>query len=71
MGRLMGGAIIIETMFALPGVGQLLVESIYQQEYLVTQGIVLFVAVAFILINLLTDLVYAVVDPRFLRDAGH
>jgi peptide/nickel transport system permease protein len=71
MGRLMGGAIIIETMFALPGVGQLLVESIYQQEYLVTQGIVLFVAVAFIGINLLTDLVYALVDPRLLRDAGH
>lgn len=69
MGRLMGGAIIIESMFALPGVGQLLVESIYQQEYLVTQGIVLFVAVAFIGINLLTDLVYALVDPRLLRDA--
>jgi peptide/nickel transport system permease protein len=70
MGRLMGGAIIIETMFALPGIGQLLVESIYQQEYLVTQGIVLFVAVAFILINLATDLVYTLVDPRLIRD-GH
>lgn len=70
MGRLMGGAVIIESMFALPGIGQLLVESIYQQEYLVTQGIVLFVAVAFIAINLLTDLVYAVVDPRMLRDGG-
>jgi len=67
MGRLMGGAIIIESMFALPGVGQLLVESIYQQTYLVTQGIVLFVAVAFIGINLLTDVVYALVDPRLLR----
>ena len=70
MGRLMGGAIIIETMFALPGIGQLLVESIYQQEYLVTQGIVLFVAVAFILINLATDLVYTLVDPRLIHD-GH
>lgn len=70
MGRLMGGAIIIESMFALPGIGQLLVESIYQQEYLVTQGIVLFVAVAFIAINLLTDLTYALVDPRLMRDAG-
>lgn len=69
MGRLMGGAIVIETMFALPGVGQLLVESIYQQEYLMTQGIVLFVAIMFILINLLTDLAYALVDPRLLRDA--
>ncbi|WP_329714112.1 ABC transporter permease [Vineibacter terrae] len=71
MGRLMGGAIIIEQMFALPGVGQLLVESIYQQEYLMTQGIVLFVATMFIVINLLTDLVYALVDPRLQRDGGH
>jgi peptide/nickel transport system permease protein len=70
MGRLMGGAIIIETMFALPGLGQLLVGSIYQQEYLVTQAIVLLVAVAFILVNLLTDLVYVLVDPRLLRDGG-
>lgn len=67
MGRLMGGAIIIETMFALPGVGQLLVESIYQQEYLMMQGIVLFVAAMFIAINLLTDLLYALADPRLLR----
>ncbi len=71
MGRLMGGAIIIEQMFALPGVGQLLVQSIYQQEYLMTQGIVLFVATMFIVINLLTDLVYALVDPRLQRDGGH
>jgi len=71
MGRLMGGAIIIEQMFALPGVGQLLVQSIYQQEYLMTQGIVLFVATMFIIINLLTDLVYALVDPRLQRDGGH
>jgi peptide/nickel transport system permease protein len=70
MGRLMGGAIIIEQMFALPGVGQLLVTSIYQQEYLMTQGIVLFVGVMFILINLLTDLVYALVDPRLQREGG-
>jgi peptide/nickel transport system permease protein len=70
MGRLMGGAIIIEQMFALPGVGQLLVESIYQQEYLMTQGIVLFVATMFIVINLLTDLVYVLVDPRLQRDGG-
>jgi len=68
MGRLMGGAIIVEQMFALPGVGQLLVESIYQQEYLMTQGIVLFVATMFIVINLLTDLVYVLVDPRLQAD---
>ncbi|MGR3782150.1 MAG: ABC transporter permease, partial [Albimonas sp.] len=64
MGRLMGGAIVIEQMFALPGLGQLLVQSIYQQDYIVLQGIVLFVAVMFVTINLLTDLVYSLVDPR-------
>lgn len=67
MGRLMGGAIIIESMFALPGIGQLLVESIYQQEYMMMQGIVLFVAIMFIAINLLTDFLYVLVDPRMLR----
>lgn len=69
MGRLMGGAIIIESMFALPGVGQLLVQSVYLQEYLMMQGIVLFVAIMFIVINMLTDIVYALVDPR-LRAEG-
>lgn len=64
MGRLMGGAIVIEQMFALPGLGQLLVQSIYAQDYIVLQGIVLFVAVMFVAINLLTDLVYSLVDPR-------
>lgn len=71
MGRLMGGAVVVETMFALPGMGQLLVESIYQQDYLMTQGIVLLVAVVFIAINLLTDLVYALLDPRLQREGGH
>lgn len=71
MGRLMGGAIIVEQMFALPGIGQLLIESVFQQEYLVTQGIVLFVATMFILINLLTDFIYVLVDPRMKRGGGH
>lgn len=70
MGRLMGGAVIIEQMFALPGIGQLLVESVYQQDYLMTQGIVLFVGAAFVAINLLTDFLYALADPRLLRDGG-
>jgi peptide/nickel transport system permease protein len=67
MGRLMGGAVVIETMFALPGVGQALLESIYQQDVVVTQGIVLFVGVAFTLINRGTDWVCALVDPRLAR----
>lgn len=68
MGRLLGGAIILEALFALPGIGQLLVESVYQQDHLVTQGIVLMAALGLVLLNLLADLVYVLADPRMQRD---
>jgi peptide/nickel transport system permease protein len=64
IGRLIGGAVITESIFALPGVGRLLVESIYTRDFIVLQGGVLFVAVAFVLINFLVDLLYAALDPR-------
>lgn len=64
IGRLIGGAVITESIFALPGVGRLLVESIYTRDFIVLQGGVLFVAVAFVVINFLVDLLYAVLDPR-------
>ena len=64
IGRLMGGALIVETIFALPGVGRLLVESIYARDLVVVQGVVAFVAVAFVLVNFAVDLLYAVLDPR-------
>lgn len=64
IGRLMGGALIVETIFALPGVGRLLVESIYARDLVVVQGVVAFVAVAFVLVNFVVDLLYAVLDPR-------
>jgi len=64
VGRLLGGALTIEVLFGLPGLGQLLIESIYQKEYLVMQAIVLFVAVGFVLINLLVDVLYVLLDPR-------
>lgn len=64
IGRLMGGALIVETIFALPGVGRLLVESIYARDFVVVQGVVAFVAVAFVLVNFGVDLLYAVLDPR-------
>jgi peptide/nickel transport system permease protein len=68
MGRLLGGAITVEVLFGLPGIGQLLVESIYQREFLVMQAIVLFVAVAFVMINLAVDLLYVLLDPRLRAD---
>ena len=64
IGRLMGGALIVETIFALPGVGRLLVESIYARDLVVVQGVVAFVAVAFVLVNFAVDVLYAVLDPR-------
>ena len=63
-GALLGGAVLTESVFAWPGVGRLLVDSIGSRDYPVVQGVVLLLSVAFIVINLLTDLVYAYVDPR-------
>lgn len=64
MGRLLGGAVIIEVLFGLPGLGSLLAESIYQREYLAVQGVVLFIAVVFVLVNLAVDFAYGLLDPR-------
>jgi len=64
VGRLIGGALIIETIFALPGLGRLLVEAIYTRDFIVLQGGVLFVAVAYVLVNFAVDLLYVVLDPR-------
>lgn len=61
---LLSGTIVVETVFALPGIGRLFVDSVYRLDYQVVQAIVLFLSVLVIGANLLTDLVYAVVDPR-------
>jgi peptide/nickel transport system permease protein len=61
---LVAGAAVLETIFNIPGVGQLIVNSVERRDYSVLQGSVLFVTVAFVFINLLVDLLYAVVDPR-------
>jgi len=64
IGRLIGGALIIETIFALPGIGRLLVGAIYARDFIILQGVVLFVATGFVLINFTVDILYAVLDPR-------
>ena len=64
VGVLLGGAIIIETMFALPGVGRLVVTAINQRNYPVVQMGVLVIATIFIVVSLVTDLVVAWLDPR-------
>jgi peptide/nickel transport system permease protein len=63
-GVLLGGAIVVETIFGLPGVGKLVVTAITQRNYTVVQGSVLVIAALFIVVNLLTDLVYGWLNPR-------
>jgi peptide/nickel transport system permease protein len=64
IGRLIGGALIVETIFALPGIGRLLVGAIYARDFIILQGVVLFVATGFVLVNFVVDMLYAVLDPR-------
>jgi peptide/nickel transport system permease protein len=63
-GRLLGGAVLTEIVFSIPGVGRLLVSAIEMRDYPMVQGGVLFIAVAFCLVNLAVDLLYAYLDPR-------
>lgn len=64
LGGVISGAIIVEEIFALPGVGRLLYQSILQRDLLMVQGIVLFIATAYVLVNFLVDLCYSLLDPR-------
>lgn len=63
-GQLMGGAVLTETVFAWPGLGKYLVDAIFLRDYAVVQAAVLVIALGFIIINLVVDLLYAVLDPR-------
>ena len=64
LGQLLGGVVITETVFSWPGIGKLTVDAIFARDYPVVQGAVLLTAVLFVLINLLTDVIYTVLDPR-------
>ena len=63
-GQLIGGSILVETVFAWPGIGRLAFEALLQREYNTLLGVFAVTAVMVVLLNLLTDLIYAVVDPR-------
>jgi peptide/nickel transport system permease protein len=67
-GSLLTGAIITETIFSWPGVGRLLIQSISFRDYPAVQGCILLIAVTYVFVNLLTDLVYGVLDPRIRYD---
>jgi peptide/nickel transport system permease protein len=67
-GALLAGAVITETVFTWPGIGRLLVDSIRARDYPVVQGAVLLIAVSFVLVNLVVDLIYGFIDPRIRYD---
>jgi peptide/nickel transport system permease protein len=64
LGSLLGGAVVTETVFTLPGIGRLLVDSIFARDYPVVQGCLLFVTLIYVLVNLAVDLCYPFFDPR-------
>jgi peptide/nickel transport system permease protein len=63
-GNLLGGTIIIEQVFEWPGIGLLTLTAINQRDYGIVQGVVLFTAITFIVVNLIVDIIYVYIDPR-------
>ena len=63
-GYLLGGAVVVEQVFSVPGIGRQVLLGIQQKEYAVVQSTVLVIATAFVLVNLGTDVLYRVIDPR-------
>ncbi len=68
MASFLSGAIVIETLFSLPGLGRLTIEAISSRDFPVIRGVVFFIAVVFVLINLIVDLSYSLLDPRIRYD---
>ncbi len=64
LGALLTGAVITETIFSWPGIGQLMIDSIQKRDYPVVQACVLLISFTYVLVNLLTDVIYTVLDPR-------
>src|ERR1700676_3696986 len=64
IGRLIGGTVIVESIFALPGIGRLLIGAISTRDLVILQGVVLLVAFGYVLVNFIVDMLYAVLDPR-------
>jgi peptide/nickel transport system permease protein len=68
IGRIFAGAVVIETLFSIPGMGRLMVESVFQRDFPVVQASVLLMAVAVLIANFLTDVAYTLLDPRIKYD---
>jgi peptide/nickel transport system permease protein len=69
-GRLLGGAVVVESVFAWPGVGRLIIQAVEQRDYTVVSAALLWLVMVFVLINLLTDITYAYLDPRIRLSRG-
>jgi ABC-type dipeptide/oligopeptide/nickel transport system permease component len=69
-GRLLGGAVIVESIFAWPGLGKLILSSILSRDYAVVQGAMLYFVLIFIVVNFLTDIAYGIIDPRIRLRGG-
>lgn len=67
-GALLSGAIIVETVFSWPGIGLLTIEAISRRDYPLVQGCILLIAISYVLVNLLTDIIYGLFDPRIRYD---
>ena len=70
LGRLIGGTVVVETLFSLPGLGQLVVASITSRDVIAVQGIVVFIVVVYVVVNMLVDLSYTWLDPRVRKAAA-
>lgn len=67
LGTLLGGTVIVESIFSLPGIGSLLIESIFNKDFITVQGIAMFIALAYVFINIVVDIGYGALDPRIRR----
>jgi peptide/nickel transport system permease protein len=70
IGHLIGGTVIVETIFALPGIGRLLIGAIFNRDFIMVQGCVLFITVAYVAVNILVDLSYVLLDPRLRKEGA-
>lgn len=68
-GELIGGAVLTEQIFTIPGFGKLVVDAVFTRDYAIVQGVVLVTAVGFIIMNLVADLLYILLNPRLRRPA--
>jgi len=71
IGRYIGEAVIVETIFALPGIGRLLLGAIYGRDYMMVQGCILLVTVGYVTINSVVDILYTILDPRIRREKSN